>query len=472
MNKIVEAACGTKQIKGGSGILGMSAPEIRKLFAVKTGPNAFPGDILKTFRNLRAAGQTRVAMCMLLRTFPKGRALLGITTPTSSPNKSNSNNKNTKGGFQAPGLNIGELVAPGQEWVRPSRAANKDAFNKRLIMAQLPRKGGKPYMKQATVLELLGVDKSGDFANVSARLKTLLRKVSNKPPTKPREPTKPKPRKYLNFARNSTFSNGNNTARKPMRPSKPPKGQKRNRTSMSSGTGPTAQEVVKRMKTRMVAANATLLTNSQQAELNSSKTSKNRKDTLRTMKQNAKKNSRYFRFDKNSKKHIFAVSGGEKVAEKMVKRTRENANRRRGVSGLNAKKHALGIHQKSNNSNSNSNTCNTCNGNSNSNSNSNGNAKSNGNWSNSNTENSPNAKAKAKARAKTNAKANANFKNARAKATAKASVNSPVFAGWTSNPQKRPKKRPSRKAPNNVISNASAKQFEDMLAQFGDLATQ
>ena len=465
MNKIVEAACGTKQIKGGSGILGMSAPEIKKLFAVKTGPNAFPGDILKEFRNLRAAGQTRTAMCMLLRTFPKGRALLGITTPTSSPAKSN---KNTKGGFQAPGLNIGELVAPGQEWVRPSRAANKDPFNKRLQSVQLPLKGGKPYMKQATVMKLLGVDKSGDFPNLPARLKTLLRKVSNKPPTKPREPTKPKPRKYLNFARNSTFSNGNNTARKPMRPSKPPKGQKRNRTSMSSGTGPTAQEVVKRMKTRMVAANATLLTKSQQAELNSSKTSKNRKDTLRTMKQNAKKNSRYFRLDKNSKKYIFAVSGGEKVAEKMVKRTRENANRRRGVSGLNAKKHALGIHQKSNNSNGNSNSCNTCNGNSNSN----GSVKSNGNWSNSNTENSPNAKAKAKARAKTNAKANANFKNARAKATAKASVNSPVFAGWTSEPQKRPTKRPSRKAPNNVISNASAKQFEDMMAQFGDLATQ
>ena len=176
------------------------------------------------------------------------------------------------------------------------------------------------------------------------------------------------------------------------------------------------------------------------------------------------------RFDKNSKRHIFAVSGGEKVAEKMVKRTRENANRRRGVSGRNAKKHALGIHQKSNNSNGNSNSCNTCNGNSNSN----GSVKSNGNWSNSNTENSPNAKAKAKARAKTNAKANANFKNARAKATAKASVNSPVSTGWKwkYNKQIRPKKRPRRKAPNNVISNASAKQFEDMLAQFGDLATQ
>ncbi len=351
MNANLVEACGKRKVAGATGVKGMSTKEILEFIQAK-------GTNIVREQLTRLQKKDRASLCRLLKTFSNGKRVLGMNAKkTAAPrarvsnSNSGSNSGSNRGNNAINNANNsqGEVNYANLEnmfgnarisYSRPSRRKEKDPFSGKMRLNA--RSQGHVKAK------LRAMKNKGKLPEFKTREQLLKHVFTSEPKKVKRVPRKSHPTKKISMLKIPKKAGNNATARKPTRPA---------RRVMSELTHPSiSKAVMKRIKERAGNNNALFnrMVKTEEALLDLENSpvmpmppvsmlapAKSARNVVRAAKEKKKTNKTY------------KLKAGERIAKRMSQKAYANAARRRGVSGLNAKK---GGDRSAPSSNSNSNT--------------------------------------------------------------------------------------------------------------------
>lgn len=361
MNANLVEACGKKKVAGAAGVKGMSREEILQFIQARGNNNVHEN--LK-----RLQKKDRASLCRLLKTFSNGKRILGMNAPRApgapgprapgprarvSNSNSGSNSGRNRGNNAVNNANNsqGEVNYAKLEnmfgnariqYSRPSRRKEKDPLSGKMRLSAR--------LEGSTKAKLRAMAKKGKLPEFKTREQLLKYVFTSEPKKVKRVPRKSRPTKKVSMLKIPKTAGNNATARKPTRPAK---------RVLSELTHPTVGKAfMKRIKelapnkaffNRMVKAEEARL------DLENSPTmpmppismlppAKTARNVVRAAKAKKKANKTY------------KLKAGERVATTLVRKARAERERKKGVSGLNAKKGRMSASNSNSNSNSNTST--------------------------------------------------------------------------------------------------------------------